>query len=58
MIIIQCSLLLNSKDFSALWESIARMAATGVVLLPPGCRLVNEVPPDTEVVVVRNKKEG
>ena len=56
MIIIQCELLLNSKDFSALWESIARMAVTGVVLLPPGCTLVNEVPPDTEVVVVKKKE--
>lgn len=58
MIIIQCEHFMTAECFTKTWEGLVAMAKTGVVLLPIGCTLVNEVHPDTEVVVVREKQEG
>jgi hypothetical protein len=53
MVIIKCNALLPADDFINLWRGFVEMAETGVLLLPYGCDLLNEVPPDTEVVVVK-----
>lgn len=58
MIIIQCECLMSAECFTKAWEGLVAMAKTGVMLLPPGCTLVNEVPPDTDVVVVREKERA
>ena len=57
MIVIRCNRNISAKDHVALWESFVTMAKTeGVVLLPPFCELLNEVPNDPDVVVVRDKE--
>lgn len=56
MIIIKCNEFLNDKQFAKSWENLYKMAQLGVVLLPPGWELLNEVPPDTEIVVVKGKE--
>lgn len=58
MIIIQCECFLSAECFTKTWEGLVAMAKTGVMLLPPSFTLVNEVPPDTEVVVVREKERA
>lgn len=55
MVIIKCNINLRTDDFNTLCRSIKTMADTGVILLPSFCDLVNKVPADTEVVVI---KEG
>lgn len=57
MVIIKCNQILKDGQFANTWKSLCRMAAAGVILLPPGFELLNEVPADTEVVVVKNKEE-
>ena len=56
MIVIKCNTNISAKDHALLWESFVRMAETGVILLPPFCDLLNEVPDDPDVVVVRDKE--
>jgi hypothetical protein len=56
MVIIKCNHLLKDKQFLETWKSLCRMAAVGVILLPPGFELLNEVPADAEVVVVKAKE--
>lgn len=53
MVIIKCNVLLSSGDFVKTWRGLLEMAETGVILLPPGCDLLNEVPPDTEICMVK-----
>ena len=57
MVVIKCHALLTRGQFRELHDDLVEMAKTGVVLLPPGCELLNEVPPDTEVIVVGEKGE-
>ena len=56
MIIIKCNALLSDEQFAKAWENLYRMAELGVVLLPPGWELLNEVPADTEIVVAKDKE--
>lgn len=39
-------------------ENLRRQAKTGVVVLPPGIDLLNEVPPDEEIMVVQQITAG
>lgn len=53
MVIIKCNTFISSVEFTKLWEGFVKMAKTGVILLPLGCDLLNEVPPDTEICMVK-----
>lgn len=55
MVIIRCRALLPPEVLDKLHDNLVEMAKTGVILLPSSCELLNEVPPDTEVVVVKEK---
>lgn len=57
MVVIGCKVLMRTEDFRAMHSALVKMAKTGVILLPSGFELLNEVPADEEVVVVR-KGEG
>lgn len=56
MIVIKCNAGIDATSHTALWESFVKMAETGVVLLPPFCELLNEVPDDPDVIVVGDKE--
>jgi hypothetical protein len=56
MVIIKCNQILKDTQFAKAWESLYRMKELGVILLPPGFELLNEVPADAEVVVVKDKE--
>lgn len=56
MVIIKCNQLLKPKEFVEAWETLCNMKAAGVILLPPGFELLNEVPPDSEIVMVKRKE--
>ena len=59
MIVIKCNTNVNAKSLVELWESFVTMAKTeGIILLPPFCELLNEVPNDPDVVVVKDKEES
>ena len=55
MVIIKCNIHIKRDEFLALHTGLTEMAKTGVILLPAYCELLNEVPPDTEVAVVKEK---
>ena len=56
MVIIKCMLMMKQEKQKELHDAIAEMAKTGVILLPAYCELLNEVPPDTEIVVIKEKE--
>lgn len=58
MVIIRCNVPLKKDVLQRMREAFVAMAKDGVILLPDFCELVNEVPPDTDIVVVseRSKK--
>ena len=56
MVIIKCTVMMRQAEQKQLHAAIAEMAKTGVILLPAYCELLNEVPPDTEVVVIKEKE--
>ena len=56
MIVIRCNSRIDGKALAAFWESCVNMAKTGVIVLPPFCELLNEVPDDPDVIVVRDKE--
>lgn len=58
LVIIKCNVILRGREFHELWEGLVKMARKGVILLPPGCELVNEVPPNPEIVVIGEEKPG
>lgn len=57
MVIIRCNSLMRRDNFFELHADLVNMARTGVILLPDCCELLNEVPADTEVVVVKNEED-
>lgn len=57
MIIIGCKAFIKPEQFVDLYTGLVGMAERGVILLPNCCELLNEVPADEDVVVVR-KGEG
>lgn len=57
MVIIKCETILPADSFATVWTQLVKMAVCGVILLPPGFTLLNEVPPDTEIVVIKQKEE-
>ena len=56
MIIIRCNSRVDGKALASLWEGCVNMAKTGVILLPPFCELLNEVPDDPDVIIVGYKE--
>jgi len=56
VVIIKCMLMMKQEKQKELHDAIAEMAKTGVILLPAYCELLNEVPPDTEIVVIKEKE--
>lgn len=56
MVIIKCKFFMKNEQFAQTWENLHKMAQLGVILLPPGFELLNEVPPDEEIVVVKKKE--
>lgn len=57
MVIIRCNTLMKQEQFLKIYDGLVEMAKIGVILLPSYCELLNEVPPDTEVVVVKEKEK-
>lgn len=57
MVIIKCNFNARGETLQALWEDFCTMASKGVIVLPCFCELVNEVPADSEVVVIKSKEE-
>lgn len=53
MVIIRCKVMLKKEQFLVAYDGLVEMAKSGVILLPDSFELLNEVPPDEEVVVVR-----
>lgn len=56
MVIIKSNLYVQEEDRWRLYNELVEMANRGVILLPPFCELLNEVPPDAEVVVIKEKE--
>lgn len=56
MIIIRCKAFIKNEQFDRLYRDLLMMAANGVILLPEPCELLNEVPPDEEIVIVKKKE--
>lgn len=52
MVILRCNVHVKKDKFAQLYEELVAMYERGVILLPPSVELLNEVPPDTQVVVV------
>lgn len=55
MVIIKCNSMLKAAEHDWMWRRLVNMSKSGVILLPPGFELLNEVPADADIVVV---KEG
>ena len=55
MVIIKCNIHLKADEFTKTWEGLVEMADSGVILLPPGMELLNEVPADSGIIIT---KEG
>ena len=55
MIIIRSKVKLKKEQFLIAYDGLVEMAKTGVILLPDIFELLNEVPPDTEVVLVKER---
>ena len=53
MIIIRCNALIRREQFYELYGAIVEMAKNGVILLPESCELLNEVPPDEEIAIIK-----
>ena len=53
MVIIKCLALMKREQFYNLYAILVEMAKTGVILLPGYCELLNEVPHDEEIVIVK-----
>jgi len=52
MVVIGSRVPLKAEDHSAVHKMFVDMAASGVILLPPGFYLLNDVPADADIVVV------
>jgi hypothetical protein len=52
MVIIRIRCFLKPDDVQKITDDIQAMAKTGVIVLPPYCELLNEVPDDEEIKVV------
>ena len=50
--------LLSRVAMACIEENLRRQAETGVVVIPPGIELLNEVPADEEIKVVQQIPEG
>jgi len=57
MVIIRVNRGLNAKEAQIVAEGIHGQAATGVIVLPHFCELLNEVPADEEIKVVMQQHE-
>lgn len=57
MIIIRCNALIKDEALAELWAAFQFMADRGVILLPASCELLNEVPPDEEIVVIKKGEQ-
>lgn len=53
MVIIKCNIHLKADEFTKTWEGLVEMADSGVILLPPGMELLNEVPADSDIIVIK-----
>ena len=53
MVIIKCNAALSGEDFVNIMQGIQNQAATGIVMLPCFCELLNEVPADEEIQIIR-----
>ena len=56
MIVIKCNALMKEEQFYKMYDVLVEMAKIGVIFLPECCELLNEVPYDTEVLVVKAKE--
>lgn len=52
MVIIKCDAFIEHEHLLKLYDEILEMAENGVILLPPHCSLLNEVPADEDIVVI------
>lgn len=57
MVVVKCPMLPPHR-YDDLLRSLTAQAKNGVILLPVGCELVNEVPADEEIKVVQQTTEG
>lgn len=57
MVIIKCNVHLNGDEYHRLQRDLADQAANGVIVLPPWCELLNEVPADEKIQVVQHGTE-
>ena len=53
MVIIKLNAVVNGEDFVTIMQGIQNQAKTGVILLPSFCDLLNEVPADEEIQIIR-----
>jgi len=53
VVIIRCKIMLKAEQLCAVYDGLVEMAKNGVILLPEGFELLNEVPPDEEIVVIK-----
>lgn len=53
MIIVKCNYLLDTASHDKLWRHLVSMAESGVIVLTPGLELLNEVPADAEISIVK-----
>ena len=58
LVIIKCSCFIRHDELRRLWADFVEMKKEGVIVLPVGCELVNEVPPNPEIVVIGEEKPG
>lgn len=57
MVVIKCNLHMDGDDYHRLQRDLQAQASTGVIVLPPWCELLNEVPADEKVKVVQHGTE-
>ena len=60
MVIIRCNAIMKPERLVEAYNDIVEMAKKGVILLPACYELLNEVPLDTEIVVItpKSRKEN
>ena len=53
MVVIRCNVMPKKEQFLVAYDGLVEMAKTGVILLPESFELLNEVPHDEEIVIVK-----
>lgn len=57
MLIIRINGQITLEDYLRYCENIRAQAAAGIIVLPPWCELLNEVPQDQEIQILQQKDD-